>query len=90
LEFLGAANYSSPAGERSALVAFHLKDHAGGDVWKDIFVILNASRDTQTVSLPFDSYETVCDGGRFCETGIRHFTADRVTVAPQSALIIHN
>ena len=90
LEFLGAANYSSPAGERSALVAFHLKDHAGGDVWKDIFVILNASRDSQTVSLPFDSYETVCDGGRFCETGIRHFTADRVTVAPQSALIIHN
>ena len=90
LEFLGAANYSSPVGERSALVAFHLKDHAGGDVWKDIFVILNASRDSQTVSLPFDSYETVCDGGRFCETGIRHFTADRVTVAPQSALIIHN
>ena len=90
LEFLGAANSSSPAGEGPALVAFHLKDHAGGDVWKDIFVILNASRDTQTVSLPFDSYETVCDGGRFCETGIRHFTADRVTVAPQSALIIHN
>ena len=93
LEFLDVANNSSPVGETgevSALVAFHLKDHAGGDVWKDIFVILNASRDTQTVSLPFDSYETVCDGGRFCETGIRHFTADRVTVAPQSALIIHN
>ena len=93
LEFLDVANNSSPVGEAgkgSALVAFHLKDHAGGDVWKDIFVILNASRDTQTVSLPFDSYETVCDGGRFCETGIRHFTADRVTVAPQSALIIHN
>ena len=85
LEFLDVANNSSPVGEAgkgSALVAFHLKDHAGGDVWKDIFV--------QTVSLPFDSYETVCDGGRFCETGIRHFTADRVTVAPQSALIIHN
>ena len=93
LEFLDVANNSSPVGEAgkgSALVAFHLKDHAGGDVWKDIFVILNASRDSQTVSLPFDSYETVCDGGRFCETGIRHFTADRVTVAPQSALIIHN
>ena len=93
LEFLDVANNSSPvgeAGEGAALVAFHLKDHAGGDVWKDIFVILNASRDSQTVSLPFDSYETVCDGGRFCETGIRHFTADRVTVAPQSALIIHN
>ena len=67
-----------------------LKDHAGGDRWKDIYVILNASREQQTVDLPMDSYETVCDDGRICETGIRHFTADRVTVAPQSALILHN
>ena len=71
-------------------LVFCLKDHAGGDRWKDIYVILNASREQQTVDLPMDSYETVCDDGRICETGIRHFTADRVTVAPQSALILHN
>ena len=93
LEFLDVANYSSPVGEtkeRSTLIAFRLKDHAGGDNWKDIYVFLNASREQQTVALPMDSYETVCDNGRISETGIRHFTDDKVTVAPQSALILHN
>ncbi len=77
-------------GKSGGPLMFCLKDHAGGDRWKDIYVILNASREQQTVDLPMDSYETVCDDGRICETGIRHFTADRVTVAPQSALILHN
>ena len=77
-------------GKSGGPLVFCLKDHAGGDRWKDIYVILNASREQQTVDLPMDSYETVCDDGRICETGIRHFTADRVTVAPQSALILHN
>ena len=93
LEFMDVANYSSPVGEtkeRSTLIAFRLKDHAGGDNWKDIYVFLNASREQQTVALPMDSYETVCDNGRISETGIRHFTDDKVTVAPQSALILHN
>ena len=77
-------------GKSGGPLVFCLKDHAGGDRWKDIYVILNASREQQSVDLPMDSYETVCDDGRICETGIRHFTADRVTVAPQSALILHN
>ena len=102
LEFL--APLSSPLGGKSgeaeslpqgggregAIVAFRLKDHAGGDSWKDIYVVLNASRKQQTIALPMDSYETVCDDGRISETGIRHFTGDKVTVAPQSALILHN
>jgi len=77
-------------GREGAFIAFRLKDHAGGDSWKDIYVVLNASRKQQTVALPMDSYETVCDDGRISETGIRHFTGDKVTVAPQSALILHN
>ncbi|MBP3220243.1 MAG: type I pullulanase [Prevotella sp.] len=102
LEFL--APLSSPLGGKSgevenlpqggglegAFIAFRLKDHAGGDSWKDIYVVLNASRKQQTVALPMDSYETVCDDGRISETGIRHFMGDKVTVAPQSALILHN
>ena len=102
LEFL--APLSSPLGGKSgeaeslpqgggregAFVAFRLKDHAGGDSWKDIYVVLNASRKQQTIALPMDSYETVCDDGRISETGIRHFTGNQVTIAPQSALILHN
>ena len=93
LEFLDVTNYSSPAGEAgvgSSLIAFRLKDYAGGDKWKDIYVFLNSNRETVKVSLPYGSYETVCDDGRISETGIRHFTGDQVTIAPQSALILHN
>ena len=93
LEFLDVANYSSPVGEAgvgSPLIAFRLKDYAGGDKWKDIYVFLNANRETVKVSLPYGSYETVCDDGLISETGIRHFTGDQVTIAPQSALILHN
>ena len=93
LEFLDVTNYSSPVGEArvgSPLIAFRLKDYAGGDKWKDIYVFLNSNRETVKVSLPYGSYETVCDDGRISETGIRHFTGDQVTIAPQSALILHN
>ena len=93
LEFLDVTNYSSPAGEAgvgSSLIAFRLKDYAGGDKWRDIYVFLNANREPIKVSLPYGSYETVCDDGRISETGIRHFTGDQVTIAPQSALILHN
>ncbi len=93
LEFLDVTNYSSPAGEAgvgSSLIAFRLKDYAGGDKWKDIYVFLNSNRETVKVSLPYGSYETVCDDGRISETGIRHFTGNQVTIAPQSALILHN
>jgi pullulanase len=93
LEFLDVTNYSSPIGEAgvgSSLIAFRLKDYAGGDNWKDIYVFLNANREPIKVSLPYGSYETVCDDGRISETGIRHFTGDQVTIAPQSALILHN
>ena len=93
LEFLDVTNYSSPIGEAgvgSPLIAFRLKDYAGGDKWKDIYVFLNANREPVKASLPYGSYETVCDDGRISETGIRHFTGVQVTIAPQSAVILHN
>ena len=72
------------------VVAFRLKDHAGGDAWQDIIVVLNASKEQQTVQVPRGSYETVCEEGRINENGINHFTTSQVTVAPQSALIMYN
>lgn len=48
LEFLAA-----PAG----VVAYRLKDHAGGDQWKDIVVVLNGTSSTQTIELPPHDYQ---------------------------------
>ncbi|MBO4665427.1 MAG: type I pullulanase [Paludibacteraceae bacterium] len=37
---------------QDGVVAFRLKDHAGGDAWKDIVVVLNANRKPVSIDLP--------------------------------------
>ena len=81
LEFLDADD---------TVVAFRLKDNAGGDAWKNIIVILNANREAQTVAIPEGRYMVVCCDGKIDETGLGEVNGDKVQVAPQSALIIHN
>ena len=72
------------------LVGFILKDHAGGDAWKDIIVILNANREPQTVTIPEGKYTVVCCDGKIDESGLGEVHGDKVVVDPQSALIIHD
>lgn len=70
------------------VVAFRLKDHAGGDEWEDIVVILNANRKAVTVKLPTEnSYQTIVENG---ETDSKQLPAQQgtVTVYPQSATIL--
>ncbi len=86
LEFLSLL----PTGEGPCLVGFILKDHAGGDAWKDIIVILNANREPQTVTIPEGKYTVVCCDGKIDESGLGEVHGDKVVVDPQSALIIHN
>ena len=81
LEFLPAED---------CVVAFCLKDNAGGDEWKDIVVVLNASRKPQKVSVPQGEYTIVCDNGKIDEQGLGKTVGESLTVAPMSALIVHN
>ena len=81
LEFLNA-----PKG----VVAFRLKDYAGRDDWRNIIVILNANRETATVSIPKGMYTVVCKDGEINEQSTNKIFGRRTTVSPQSALILHN
>lgn len=81
LEFL-------PVGE--GLVAFRLKDNAGGDAWRDIYVVLNANKYTCMVDVPEDAYTSVVAAGKVNLDGIRSTTTSKLEVAAQSALIVHN
>lgn len=82
LEFL-----SAPSG----VVAFHLKNHAGGDAWNDIIVILNANRTPQTISIPMNQYTAVVKDGVVKAEGIGEtINADKVEVAAQRAMIIYS
>ena len=75
---------------QDGLVAFRLKDHAGGDTWKDIIVILNSNREPRIVDVPEDKYTVVACDGVINEQGLGFIDGCNVTVDPQSALIIHN
>ena len=72
------------------VVGFVLKNHAGGDAWKDIIVILNANREPQTISIPEGRYTVVCCDGQIDEAGMGEVNGGQVVVDPQSALILHN
>ena len=72
------------------VVAYRLKDHAGGDTWKDIIVILNGSKEEQTVNIPAGKYNFVCMNSVIDEEGIAEKRCDQVVVAPQSAVILCN
>ncbi len=75
----------------SHVVAFHLKDNAGGDDWKDIIVVLNASREARTVSIPDGQYIVMCANGRINELEEQQqVQGTTITVASQSAMILHD
>ena len=75
---------------QDCLVAYRLKDHAGGDAWKDIIVIFNANREARQVTVPDGTYTVVCKDGKIDEGGLGAVSGSQVTVSPQSALILHN
>lgn len=75
--------------EGTNLVAYRLKDHAGGDTWKDIIVVLNARREVASLSVPEGKYTVVCQNGLVNEKGLATVYGPSLTVAPQSAMIIY-
>ncbi len=81
LEFLDAPN---------GVVAFRLKNYAGRDNWRNIIVILNASKKTQQLTIPVSTYTIVCRDGVIDEKGLATITGDKAVVSPQSALILHD
>ena len=72
------------------VVAFQLKNNAGGDSWKDIIVVLNANKTERAINVPEGLYTKVLANGKVDENGLGILNGSSVTVAPQSALIIHN
>ena len=70
------------------LVAWRITG-APGEPWPDIIVVLNANRQPQTVTVPDATYTIVCADGRIDLQGLGTVSGTSVTVAPQSALIIH-
>ncbi len=75
--------------EGSNLIAFRLKEHAGGDAWEEIVVIFNARQEAASVAVPEGDYMVVCAEGRIDEQGLKQLSGATVEVAAESALIMY-
>lgn len=73
--------------EGKNLVAWRLKEHAGGDRWEDIVVMLNSRREPARVAVPQGNYTIVCKDGAINEDGLAKVSGAELTVPAQSALI---
>lgn len=72
------------------VVAYQLKNNAGGDSWKNIIVVLNSQKTPQTVDVPENTYTMVVANGKVDTNGIGLLSGKTLTVVPQSALIVHD
>ena len=72
------------------MVAFRLKNYAGRDDWRNIIVVLNASKEQQALRIPKGSYTKVCCDGMIDEAGLGTVQGGQIVVSPQSALILHD
>ena len=87
LEFLPTSNAAEKEG---CLVAFRLKELEGIDSWKNIIVIFNANKESQTVAIPEGEYHVACCNGVINEEGIgMPIVGHETLVDAQSALILY-
>lgn len=73
--------------EGKNLVAWRLKEHAGGDRWEDIVVVLNSRREPARVAVPQGNYTIVCKDGAINEGGLAKVSGAELVAPAQSALI---
>ena len=75
--------------EGSNLIAFRLKENAGGDAWKEIVVALNARTELAKVTIPAGKYTVVCRDGIINEQGLGTLYGPELQVPARSALIVY-
>ncbi|MBR6248162.1 MAG: type I pullulanase [Muribaculaceae bacterium] len=71
-------------------VAFKLKNHAGGDSWNTIYVVLNANTEPRVLAVDDGHYTIVCCDGVIDENGLETVDGSQVIIPAQSALIMHD
>ena len=57
---------------------------------RNLIVILNATRQEQTISVPQRRYRVICANGAIDIKGLDYGLRNQVTVAPQTAFILHD
>lgn len=70
-------------------LAYRIKDHANGDNWKEILVLLNGADLNKTIALPNGNWTLVSDGSIVNEDGIGNKRSGSMTVPARTAFILN-
>ncbi|MDE6369380.1 MAG: alpha amylase C-terminal domain-containing protein, partial [Muribaculaceae bacterium] len=70
------------------VISYTLRDHANGDVWKEIKVIFNGNPKSMEVKVPKGNWTVIADDGKIKADGLGATKGGKMTVAPTSALIL--
>ncbi len=71
------------------LLVYQINDHANGDTWKDILVLLNGDKSEKHLDLPAGKWMLAVDGIKVDEKGIKH-VATKITVPATTAFVLYN
>lgn len=71
------------------LVGFMIQGKPVGDSWGRVIVILNGNRESREVEIPEGRWTVACCDGIIDEAGMGEMDGGKVTVDPQSALILY-
>lgn len=72
----------------SNVISYSLTDHANGDTWKEIKLILNGNPEAVTVNLPKGDWTVIANNGRLNPDGMGKEKGGCVTVPPTCAMIL--
>lgn len=70
------------------LVAYTIANHANGDTWKNILVVLNGNNREQQISIPAGEWTLVLDADQINEKGIRKVPGGVLNVPAITALVL--
>jgi pullulanase len=71
------------------VIAYELKNHANGDEWSDIIVVLNGNHDEISLEIPQGTYTAVLRDGMVNLDGLGRFQGGKIKVSGSSAFILY-
>lgn len=70
------------------VIAYEIKDHANGDAWNNILVILNGNPNDVAVNIPQGSYTAVLRDGMINLDGLGRYQGNLLRVSPFSVMVL--
>jgi pullulanase len=72
------------------LICYQISNHANGDKWKNILVILNGNTTDQTIKIPAGKWTVAADGNTINEAGIKTVEDGNFNITATAAYVLYS